>query len=107
MADQQKCIRYCGIGLFLGILIMSIALLATSFRRLESDEGKTAYAVYLAKCNEEKVCILRSSFLVDYDNLKLYIVLSKSQKSKVSHFANYRSCINTDLYFIKPSGSHL
>ena len=49
MADQQKCIRYCGIGLFLGILIMSIALLATSFRRLESDEGKTAYAVYLAK----------------------------------------------------------
>ncbi|XP_015757824.1 PREDICTED: uncharacterized protein LOC107337227 [Acropora digitifera] len=49
MADQQKCIRYCGIGLFLGILIMSIALLATSFRRLESDEVGVSYDTYQKK----------------------------------------------------------
>ena len=42
MADMQKYVCYGGVGLFFGILIMSIALLATSFRRLESDEGKTA-----------------------------------------------------------------
>lgn len=52
---MQKYVCCGGVGVFFGILIMSIALLATSFRRLESDEGKTAYCILSETKRKKKI----------------------------------------------------
>ena len=40
MADIKSYLCFGCCALFLGIVIMSIALIATSLRKLDSDEGK-------------------------------------------------------------------
>lgn len=48
MVDCKSCLCMGICALFLGIVVMSIALIATSLRKLDSDEGMLSYFVLLS-----------------------------------------------------------
>lgn len=51
MVDCKSCLCMGICALFLGIVVMSIALIATSLRKLDSDEGMLSYFVLLSTIN--------------------------------------------------------